>query len=109
MVGKHLRPARSGKVEREAFNVDLPFLLKDIPTTMILRWDFVSSPKLTALVYFNFSRALNALVKGFDLIDIWEAAPERGVYTHYTRKGASRLDRVYVTRKLSKKSVGRRR
>jgi len=43
------------------------------------------------------------------LIDMWEAAPERGVYTHYTRKGASRLDRVYVTRKLSKKSVGRRR
>jgi len=98
------------KIEREAFfNIDLPLLLKDIPTTMILGRDFncvLAKPDCTG--HFNFSRALNALVRDFDLVDMWDAAPERGVYTHY-RQGASRLDRNNVTRNLSKKSVGRRR
>jgi len=99
------------KIEREAFfNIDLPLLLKDILTTMILGGDLNGVlAKTDCTGHFNFSRALNVLVKGSDLVDMWEAAPERGVYTHYTRQGASRLDRIYVTWKLSKKSVARRR
>jgi hypothetical protein len=90
------------KIEREAFfNIALPLLLKDIPTTMILGGDFncvLAKPDCTG--HFNFSRALNTLVRGFDLVDMWDAAPERGFYTHYTRQGSSCLDRIYVTRNL---------
>ena len=55
---------------------------------------------------FNFSCALNTLVTGYDLVDMWSSPPERGVYTHYTRKGAARLDRIYVSRHLSGRKCG---
>jgi len=29
---------------------------------------------------------------------MWASPPERGVYTHYMRKGAARLDRIYMPR-----------
>jgi hypothetical protein len=51
--------------------------------------------------HFNFSRALNTLVKGYDLVDMWATAPDRGVYTHYTRQGAEGLDRINVSRHLN--------
>ena len=93
------------KIERDAFfNKDLPLLLKDVPTTMILGGDFnCVLTKTDCTGHLNFSRALNALVKGFHLVDMWEAVPERDVYTHYTRQRASRLDRIYVKPNLSKK------
>jgi hypothetical protein len=28
---------------------------------------------------------------------MWEKAPERRIFTHYTRQGATRLDRIYAT------------
>jgi hypothetical protein len=31
--------------------------------------------------HFNYSRALKEL--GFDLVDMWAVATERGIYTHY--------------------------
>jgi hypothetical protein len=37
---------------------------------------------------------------------MWEANPERGIYIHYSRQGASRLDRIYVTRNLSDRKKG---
>jgi hypothetical protein len=49
---------------------------------------------------FNFSRALKTPVKGYDLVDIWTTAPDRGVYTYYTRQEAARLDRIHVSRHL---------
>lgn len=33
-------------------------------------------------------------------------APEHGIYTHYTRLGATRLDTIYVTRKMSGRYYG---
>jgi hypothetical protein len=32
---------------------------------------------------------------------MWASATGRGVYTHYTRSGWARLDRIYATRQLS--------
>ena len=55
--------------------------------------------------HFNFSRALNTLVQGYGLVDVWEAAPNRGIYTHYTRQGAARLDRIYVSQNLSYQKI----
>jgi len=37
---------------------------------------------------------------------MWEVTPERGIYTHYSRQEASRLDRIYVTRNLRDRKKG---
>jgi len=67
---------------------------------MIIGGDFICAlTKKDCTGHFNYSRDLNYLIRGFDLIDMWEAAPERGIYTHYTRQGATR-DRIYATRNL---------
>jgi exonuclease III len=63
------------------FNVILPYLLRAIPTTTIVGRDFKCVlAKTDCTGHFNYSRALNEL--GFDLVDVWAAAPERGIYTH---------------------------
>jgi hypothetical protein len=49
---------------------------------------------------------LNALVTGYALTDMWEASPERGIYTLYSRQGASHPDRIYVTRNLRDRKNG---
>ena len=56
--------------------------------------------------HLNYSLTLNELVQVFDLVDMWATAPKRGVYTHYTRHGVSRLDRIYVSRNLSGRKCG---
>jgi len=74
---------------------------------MIVGGDFKCAITKTDLTSnFNYSRALNELVHVFDLVDMWATAPERGVYTHYTLQGASRLDRIYMSRNLSGKKCG---
>jgi hypothetical protein len=40
------------------------------------------------------------------LIDVWDEVPPRLVYTHYTPHGAARLDRIYITDKLSDQKLG---
>jgi len=40
---------------------------------------------------------------------MWATAPQRGVYTHYTRREASLLDRMYVSRNLSGRKCGTER
>ena len=52
--------------------------------------------------HFNYSRALDGLVQGFELLDMW---PEND-YIHYSPMGATRIDRVYTTKELSTKKVG---
>ena len=56
--------------------------------------------------HLNYCRALNEIVQRIDLVDTWATAPERGVYTNYTRQGASRLDRIYVSRNLRGRKCG---
>jgi len=50
--------------------------------------------------------ALHSLISGVDLIDMWETAPERRNFTHYTRQGATRLDRIYATSNLRGRKCG---
>jgi hypothetical protein len=64
------------------FNIDLPYLPRAVPTMIVggdLKCVFA---KKDVRGHFNYSRALNEPVHGFDLLDIWETAPERGDYTH---------------------------
>ena len=37
---------------------------------------------------------------------MWAPATGRGVYTHYTRSGAARLDRIYVSRQINGRKYG---
>jgi hypothetical protein len=61
--------------EREGFfNIDLPYLMMAIPATMIVGGDFnCVLAKTDCTVHFSQSRALNELVRGFDLVDNWAA------------------------------------
>lgn len=93
--------------ERESFNIELPCLLRALPSNMIIGGHFnclLSKPD--GMGHLNYSRALDNLVRDFGLIDVWATAPESGIFTHYTRKGATRLDRIYVTQNLSGRKVG---
>jgi hypothetical protein len=49
---------------------------------------------------------LKVLLPGYALIDIWEVSPGWDIYTHYSRHGASRLERIYVTRNLRDRKKG---
>jgi hypothetical protein len=94
--------------EREAFfNIELQHLLSTIPTKMVLGGDFnCVLAKSDCMGQFNYSCALNVLVTGYALTDMWEASPEHGIYTHYSRQGTSRLDRIYVTKNLHDRKKG---
>jgi len=37
---------------------------------------------------------------------MWETSQKRTTYTHYTSRGASRIDRMYVPRNLSRQKQG---
>jgi len=45
----------------------------------------------------NYSRALDKLVIGLGVYDIGEQTSARPTFTHYTPRGASRLDRIYIS------------
>jgi exonuclease III len=96
------------KQEREVFfNMDLPQLLLETPSMMLIGGDFnCVLSKTDCTGNFNYSRALHALIRGLDLIDMWETAPERRIFTHYTRQGVTRLDRIYATSNLRGKKCG---
>jgi hypothetical protein len=65
----------------------------------------VSLPK-DCMGHVNYSRALYALIRGLDLIDMWKTTLERRIFTHYTRHGAMHLDRIYVTSNLRGRKCG---
>jgi hypothetical protein len=50
------------------------------------------------------SRALEESIRGLALTDTWEQDPQRPVYTHYAPTGATRIDRIY----LSKTDINRK-
>jgi exonuclease III len=93
--------------ERDAFfATDLPYLLRRIPQTLLLGGDFNSVlTHLDSTGQPTLCRALSELIRGFDLVDIWEMSTNRPVYTHYTGRGASRIDRIYVSRNLHGKKI----
>ena len=96
------------KPDREVFfNIDLPQLLLETPSMMLIGGDFnCVLVKTDCTGNFNYSRALHALIRCLDLIDMWETAPERRILTHYTRQGATCHDRIYATSNLRGKKCG---
>jgi len=85
------------------FNNVITYLLPTNPTEMLLAGDFnfVAFPNdYTGKP--NLSKALLSLITGMVLYDIWEAEAQSPTYTHYTKDGATRLDRIYIYNKLYK-------
>jgi endonuclease/exonuclease/phosphatase family metal-dependent hydrolase len=54
----------------------------------------------------NISRALATLIGGRNLCDVWDTVKNRNGYTYYASKAASRLDRIYVTKRLYSRKTG---
>jgi hypothetical protein len=48
----------------------------------------------------HMSLALQTLITGMDLVDTWPHSHGSRQYTHYTTTGASRIDRIYVSRNM---------
>jgi exonuclease III len=96
------------KQERESFyNTEVPYLLPGHNMEIILAGDFncVLSPS-DATGQKNYSRALDKLVTGLKLHDTGEQNPVRTSYTHYTPRGASRIDRIYISNNLQQRKQG---
>ena len=103
--------APSGAAKRrereDFFAVEVPVLLSTVPDTMLMGGDFncvLSQAETTGKA--SYSSALRELITGYGLVDAWEAGSTRGVYTHYTRLGASRIDRLYMTKNIVENKCG---
>ena len=89
------------------FSHDLQYLLRDIPTSLLQRGDFNSvHADIDTTGRRTYSRALQELIRGYDLVDMWEASQTRDIHTQYTSRGASRIDRIYASRDLSGQKRG---
>jgi exonuclease III len=63
--------AEKRQEKEDFFNFDLPYLLQATPNMVILRGDFnCVLAKADVTGHINFSRALNTLVKGRNLVDM---------------------------------------
>ena len=40
----------------------------------------------------NYSRGLDNLIRSYNPTDVWDISTARNTFTHYTPKGASRID-----------------
>jgi hypothetical protein len=84
------------------FSSHLPYLLQGIPTSLLVGSNFNSFlMNADATGHQNYSRTLQELIRGFDLVDMWETSHGRATYTHYTSRDASQIDRIYASRNLN--------
>ena len=108
LVNLYAPSGTANRQEREDFyNVELVYLLRSLPPTMIVEGDFncvLSQADCTGNM--NYSEVLNKLVRGLELTDVWAPAQPRAIYTHYTPHGAARLDHLYVSPDLRNCKIG---
>ena len=108
LVNVYAPSGTAKRQERELFyNNELPYLLRASPSNMIVGEDFNCVLNQTdSTGHFNLSKALDGIVRGFELQDMWRADPLRTVFSHYSPMGTSRIDRIYTTKELSEKKIG---
>jgi hypothetical protein len=96
------------KAEREQFfNTEVTHIMPTTHQRIILAGDFNCTIAPTDCTCTNnHSAALEKLIKGLGLTDAWNPTQARRGFTHYTATGASRLDRIYVTKTVLSKKTG---
>jgi len=96
------------RCEREAFfNNELAYLLQNVSDNFLMGGDFNSIlGKSDSTGHYNFSRSLAALTQGYAVTDSRKETSSRRTCTHYTAHGASRLDRIYLSRDLMARKLG---
>jgi exonuclease III len=94
--------------ERETFYTsELPHLLTNTSRHLLMAGDFKSTLELgDSTGTLNHCRALTELTRGMELQDAWNRTARRLGYTHYSATGASRLDRIYLTKDLNRRKQG---
>ena len=73
----------ANRAEREVlFNTEILDLIPHTPTATIIAGDFnCVTSNLDCTGHYNGSRALERLIQGLGLVDVWEATANRQVYT----------------------------
>jgi hypothetical protein len=96
------------KSERETlFNKDIPPLLPNTRTEILLAADFnCVMTQADTTGHTTHSKTLDILIKGLSLQDTWNMTTSRHGFTHYTPKGAARLDSIYVSSHLMNQKQG---
>jgi exonuclease III len=92
--------------KENVYSNELPYLLREISPSLLVGGDNCVLTNIDATGHPNYSRAMQEFVRGFDLLDMWETSQERATYTHYTSRGALRIDRIYASRNLSRHKRG---
>jgi len=91
--------------ERERFyHNEFPYLRRASSSNVVFGGDFncvLNQADSTGL--FNYSKALDVLVRSFDLRYMWRADPLRTLFMHYSPMGESRIDWIYTTKDSDKK------
>ena len=93
LVNIYAPSSTANRQERKDFyNVELVYLLKSLSPTMIVGGDLncvLSHADCTGNM--NYSKALDKLVHGLKLTDVWKPTQPRAIYTLYsTRSGKTR-------------------
>jgi exonuclease III len=94
--------------EREHFyNTDFPKLLRfDHPHILIGGYFNCAIETVDTTGHLQNSHTLTEMVLGLELKDAWSQDLSRPTYTCYHSKGASRLDRFYLTEDLHTRKTG---
>jgi endonuclease/exonuclease/phosphatase family metal-dependent hydrolase len=93
--------AKKRREREEFFAVDVPNLIPNTSTAMILTGDFnciMDSWDSTGQQ--NYSSALKNLIVNLDLQDVWSPTGLRPGYAYLGYQSASLIDRIYVTKDL---------
>jgi exonuclease III len=99
----------ANRAEREyLYNSEMPFLMRQNLGSLILGGDFncTKTPAETNGSS-NLSRAVTELIRGMDLKNTWIQNTNNPTCTHYSKSDGSRIDRIYVSRALLPRKVGR--
>ena len=94
--------------ERDAFFThDLAHLLPTSTSDLLMAGDFncVTSPSDCTGTP-NVCKALTSIITGLGLQDIYDTRQPQPLFTHYTNKGATRIDRIYFTDTLRERIQG---
>jgi endonuclease/exonuclease/phosphatase family metal-dependent hydrolase len=76
--------------------------LRDIRHNLILAGDFNSvQDNVDCTGGFKPCKALGTLLEKTNLVDTWKSQRRKPIYTHITHHSASRIDRIYIAKKLT--------